>query len=119
MINGYDSWKLSNPWDDGDESEQEIDRINETVFFKYMNGKKYSYGMINTEGSEIRVHHYMTIPTIEMDEIEPTNEDLYDELYRVKMNYTQFEHISQEEFMEQFKMAQSALTKIISNEADD
>jgi len=119
MINGYDSWKLSNPWDDGDESEQEIERINETVFFKYVHGKKHSYGMINTEGSEIRIHHYMTIPIIEMDEIEPTDQDLCDEISRIKRSYSQFEYIEQDEFMEHFKIAQDCLTKIISNETGD
>jgi hypothetical protein len=115
----YDDWKLSNPDDDGHYHEQEPERIRETIYFKYINGKSWSYGMITEDGYEIRVHHYMSIPTIETDEIEPTAQELDDELHRIRIHYREFSYIDNEEFMQKYVVAQSALTKIIAHEMGD
>ena len=117
MLNGYDAWKLSNPWDDGHYGEEEEPAsIQETVYFKYLGGKTWSYGMITTDGYEVRVHQYSRVPTIDIDEIDPTQNDLDDELYRLKMNYTQFEYIKHYEFMDQYNIARQFMDKIIANE---
>jgi len=113
----YDAWKLSNPWDDGHYNEDEDPTpIQETTFFKYVATKWWVYGMITEEGYDVRVHQYDRVPTINVDEIEPTQDDLDDELHRVRMNYTQFAYIDQDEFMEQYNIARQFMDKIIAHE---
>ena len=115
--NSYDDWKLSNPDDDGYHIEQEqVLEIEATAYYKYFSGRWWSYGMLTKGGHDIRVHTYHSIPVIEYDEIEATQQEFDDTLYRIKMNYVQFEYIGKGDFMQKYFEAQSALTKIIANE---
>lgn len=115
----YDDWKLSNPEDDGFYTEDTTDYINETTYFRYMNGKRWSFGMITKSGYDVRVHNYYNIPTIDIDEIEPTQTELNDEIYRVRMNYTQFAFIDRSEFLKHFNDARNFMDKLIPNEKDN
>lgn len=114
----YDDWKLANPDDSGFYTEETTDEIKETVFFKYLQGYKgrYSYGMITKQGYCITITDYFSIPTIETDEIEPTQTEQDDELHRIRMSYKDFTFIDRSEFMGQYHLAHGHLATIIANE---
>jgi hypothetical protein len=118
IYNNYDSYKLSNPEDDGYYTEQPTDDIKETVYFKYagMGGKYWSYGMLTKEGNDIRVENCLNIPCINTDEIEATQTEFYETIYRIRVNYKKFEYIDRQEFMQQYNEARQLLDKIIGNE---
>lgn len=114
----YDDWKLSNPDDDGHYAEETTDYIEETIFFKYLQGykRRFSYGMITKQGYCITITEYLNIPAIEIDEIEPTQTEQDDEIQRLRMNYKEFTFIDRSEFMEQYHLAHGHLANIIANE---
>jgi hypothetical protein len=116
--NNYDDWKLSNPDDDGHYTE-ESNRIEETVYFKYLDGRRWSFAMINTSGYDVRVHNYYNIPTIDIDEIEPTQSDVNDEIHRVRENYKEFAYIDRSEYMDNYKVAREFMDKLIDDEASN
>lgn len=114
----YDDWKLSNPDDDGHYTEEKSDHIEETIFFKYLQGYKgrFAYGMITKQGYCITITDYLSIPAIETDEIEPTQTEQDDQIHRLRMNYKEFTFIDRSEFMGQYHLAHGHLATIISNE---
>lgn len=116
IYHNYDSWKLSNPEDDGYYSEEKTNGIEETVYFKYLNGRRWSYAMITTNGYDVRVHNYYNIPTIDIDEIEPTQSDVDDEIYRVRENYKEFTYIDRSEYMDNYKAAREFMDKLVDDE---
>jgi hypothetical protein len=116
--NNYDDWKLSNPDDDGHYSEAS-NRIEETVYFKYLDGRRWSFAMITTSGYDVRVHSYYNIPTIDIDEIEPTQSDVNDEIHRVRENYKEFAYIDRSEYMDNYKVAREFMDKLIDDEASN
>lgn len=111
----YDSYKLSNPDDDGHYSE-ETNRIEEAVYFKYLNGRRWSFAMVTTDGYDVRVHNYYNIPTIDIDEIEPTQTDLNDEIARVRLHYKEFTYIDRSEYLQNFRAARQFLNRLIDDE---
>lgn len=117
-MNNYDEWKLSNPWDDGHYKDEEPTPINETAVFKYRNHTSWSYCMITTEGYDIRVHRYAGSPTIELNQIEPTADELEDEIDRVKKHYEDFEYIDIDEFEKHYNSARQIMEIIVRNETN-
>lgn len=118
IYNNYDSWKLSNPNDDGYYIEQPADDIKENAYFKYsgIGGKFWMYGMLTKGGYDIRVDNCMQLPSIEVDEFEATQHDFDETLYRVRENYTRFEYISREQFMQQYDLARQLIDKVMADE---
>lgn len=96
--------------------------IAETIYFKYANDMKHrstkpwTYVMITKEGYDIRVRRWFSVPTIDLDELEPTQHDLDEEVYRVKMHYTDFQYIKRSEFMEHYNIAYAYLHNIVTDE---
>jgi hypothetical protein len=116
--NSYDDWKLSNPDDDGHYTE-ETNVIEENAYFKYSDGRRWVYGMLTKNGWDIRIESYHRIPTIDIDEFEPTQSEFDDTLYRVRMNYTHFNYIQQDEFMERYNEARNLLDKLMEDETSN
>lgn len=118
IYNDYDSYKLSNPDDDGYYTEQPTDDIKETAYFKYsgIGGKFWSYGMLTKDGNDIRVDNFLNMPSINVDEFEATQTEFDETIYRVRMNYTRFEYIDRQEFMQQYDEARQFLDKVMANE---
>jgi len=118
IYHNYDSWKLSNPDDDGHYTEQPTDEIKENAYFKYsgIGGKFWSYGMLTKGGYDIRVDNWLQLPSINVDEFEATQHEFDDTIHRVRENYTRFEYISREEFMQQYESARQLLDKIMEDE---
>jgi len=124
MTNGYDAWKLSNPWDDGHytEGEEEKSPLDEPHFYKYQTGKMvglagwWVYGMILTTGQQVEVWKCRTIPTIQTDWYEL--DDLLGVIKRIETTNNNYDCIEQEEFICEYKEAYHTLTKIIRSEAN-
>jgi len=116
--NNYDDWKLSNPDDDGHYTE-ETNVIEENAYFKYSDGRRWVYGMLTKNGWDIRIHSYHRIPTIDIDEFEPTQSEFQDTIYRVRMNYTHFNYIDRSEYMDNYKTAREFMDKLIDDEASN
>lgn len=119
----YDSYKLSNPDDDGfyiEGSEDNKPRIEEPIYFKFQMkwNRKHSYGMITTSGYDIKVWDIGSIKTIDMDEIDTYVEDVESEIERVKANYENFEYITMQEFYAVFEQAHSKTLQIVQHEAN-
>jgi len=122
MVNGYDSWKLSNPWDDGhfNEPQEEKSPIDEPHFYKFQVGKtKYSngntvYGMLLTTGEQIEIWKFKTIPNIQTDFHEL--DDIIGVMERLDKS-CDFECIDEEEFTREYKDAIKLLNNIVQNEA--
>lgn len=112
----YDDWKLSNPDDDGHYTEDTTDYIEETTYFKYMDGRRWSFAMITKKGYDVRVHNNYCFPVIDIDEIEPTQTDLNDEISRVRMHHKEFSYIDKSEFMQHFNEARQFIDKIMPDE---
>jgi hypothetical protein len=119
IYNNYDSWKLSNPDDDGHYTEDDKPRIETSIYFKYQHRyqRKFNYGMITTSGHDIRVTNYGGIRNIDVDEIETYVEDVESEIDRVKANYENFQLIEREEFMTEFNEAHTKILNLVHREA--
>lgn len=124
MINGYDAWKLSNPWDDGHYKESEEEPVISEPFcykFAHKSDKYWQYEMITPSGYQIGVNRYYRnqMPSITIDPITPSPEEVDSEYNRAKQNCANIERISYEEFMAEFKKANEEQLKIATNvEAD-
>lgn len=114
----YDSWKLSNPEDDGHYGEDKP-RITESIYFKFQHkyGKRWQYGMITTSGHDIRIWSYGRFRNIDLDEIETYVEDVQDEIDRVKANYENFEYIDKDEFLKEFQEVHNNILYLVHREA--
>jgi hypothetical protein len=114
----YDSWKLSNPIDDGHYTEDTKPRIEEPIYFKFKTpyDARWLYGMITTSGYEIRVWDFGGIRTIDVDELEPYTEEVQDEINRIKFHYTHFEYIAMQEFYAEFEQAHTKILKVVQDE---
>lgn len=119
IYNNYDSWKLSNPDDDGHYSEDNKPRITESIYFKFQQqyGRRYQYGMITTSGHDIKIWNYGSIRNIDLDVIETYVEDVQDEIDRVKENYENFEYIDKEEFLKEFQEVHTKILNLVHREA--
>jgi hypothetical protein len=122
MINGYDAWKLSNPWDDGhytEDSEDTKPRIEGSIYFKFQHkyGKRFQYGMITTSGHDIKIWNYGSLRNIDVDDIETYVEDVESEIDRVKANYENFEYIEKDEFLKEFHEAHTKILNLVHREA--
>jgi len=115
-MNNYDEWKLSNPFDDGHYTEDETTPIPETAMFKYRNHTTWSYCMITTEGYDIRVHRYVGSPSIELNQIDPTSEELEDTIERIQLHYKDLTYIEPDEFERHYKEARQMMDIIVRNE---
>jgi len=117
-IEGYDAWKLSNPWDDGHYKEDETPQIEESIYYKHVSDYKRqpAYGMITTSGHDIKIWNWFGIHTINIDPIGTDMKDVDAEIERVKANYDGFEFITREEFLEAFNAAQERINKLVSHE---
>ena len=115
----YDDWKLSNPEDDGFYAEETTDHIEETTYFKYRYEKWWIHGMINNAGYKVTVHVWSSMPVIDLDEIEPTREQLNEEIYRMRKSYSDFAFTNRQEFSEQYNKARNFLDKIMQYETDN
>lgn len=118
IYNNYDSWKLSNPDDDGHFIEDNKPRIETSIYFKFRmeHSRRWCYGMITTSGHEIRVWDFGGIRTIDVDGIEPYTEDAQDEIDRIKLNYTDFENITMQEFYAEFEQAHNKILNLVQRE---
>jgi hypothetical protein len=116
----YDSYKLSNPDDDGHYTEDEKPRIQTAMYFKYQhrNDKRYNYGMITTSGHDVRVWNYGCIRTIDVDEIETYVEDVNGEIDRINANYQNMQFITKDEFMNEFEDARIKIKNLVHREAN-
>lgn len=119
IYNNYDSWKLSNPDDDGHFTEDNKPRIEGSIYFKFrmQHNRRWCYGMITTSGHEIRIWNIQGIRTIDVDEIETYVEDVQDEIDRIKLNYDGFENITAKEFIEEFNEAHTKILNLVHREA--
>jgi hypothetical protein len=119
IYNNYDSWKLSNPDDDGHYIEDDKPRIETAIYFKYQHrsDRKYNYGMITTSGHDVRIHNYGHIRTIDVEEIETYLEEVNGELDRIKANYENFELIGRKEFITEFDEAHIKILNLVHREA--
>lgn len=119
IYNNYDSYKLSNPDDDGFYIEDNKPRIEGSIYFKYQHKgcKRLQYGMITTSGHDIRVWNYGGIRTIDVDEIETYVEDVESEIDRIKANYENFENITMQEFYAEFEQAHTKILNLVNREA--
>jgi hypothetical protein len=113
-IHGYDEWKLSNPFDDGHYTEDETTSIVEALTYKYRNHNSWTYGMITPDGYDIRVHRYSGSPSIDVNEIHPTMEELDDTIDSIKRHYKDYTEIDYEEFEEQYKEARQIIDRIVA-----
>lgn len=118
IYQNYDSWKLSNPDDDGYYSEDKP-RIEEAIYYKFQMkwGRRHFYGMITTSGYDIKIWNFGGIRTIDVDEIETYVEDVQDEIKRVKANYDNFEYITMQEFVAEFNEAHTKILNLVHREA--
>lgn len=112
----YDDWKLANPDDSGFYAEDTTDYIEETTYFKYMHGKRWTFAMITKKGHDVRVHNSYCFPTIEIDEIEPTQQALNDEIGMVRMHFKEFAYIDRPEYMQHYDVARQFMDKIMPDE---
>ena len=112
----YDEWKLSNPWDDGHYGEEEVTPLSESLFYKYTDGRYWSYVMIAKSGYDIRVHNFGSIPTIDMEAIKPTEEEADDIRHLIKLHYKTVEESNYDEFMDQYNNARVFTEKVINDE---
>jgi hypothetical protein len=114
----YDSWKLSNPDDDG-YYQDDKPRIEEPIYYKCSGHKKRAmFGMITTSGYDIKVWDYGTIRTIDVDEIYTYVDDVSDEINRIRKNYDNFELITMQEFYVEFEQGHSKILKIVQDETN-
>jgi hypothetical protein len=120
IYNNYDSWKLSNPDDDGHYIEDDKPRIETAMYFKYQhrNDRRYNYGMITTSGHDVRIWSYGRIRTIDVDDIETYTEEVNGEIDRVKANYENFELIGRNEFLTQFDEVHTKILTLVHREAN-
>lgn len=118
IYNNYDSWKLSNPDDDGHYKEDDKPRIEQSIYFKFRMAynRRWCYGMITTSGHDIRIWNIQGIRTIDVDEMEPYAEDAQHEIDRIKMNYENFEYITVEEFYPEFEEAHNKILNLVQRE---
>ena len=118
IYHNYDSWKLSNPDDDGHYTEDNKPRIETSIYFKFraQHSRRWFYGMITTSGHEVRVWDFGGIRTIDVDELEPYAEDAQDEIDRIKLHYTDFEHITMQEFYVEFEQAHTKILNLVNRE---
>lgn len=116
----YDSYKLSNPDDDGHYSTDEKPRIQNSMYFKYQQTylNRFCYGMITTSGHDIRIWNYGSIRTIDIDDIETYVEDVNGEIDRINANYQNFQFIDKQEFMAEFNQAHTKILNLVQREAD-
>lgn len=116
----YDSWKLSNPDDDGYYSEDDKPRIQTSMYFKFRMkyNRRWCYGMITTSGHEIRIWNIQGIRTIDVDEIETYVEDVNGEIDRMNANYLDFQFIEKEEFLNEFDEAHIKILTLVHREAN-
>lgn len=121
MINGYDSWKLSNPWDDNGDEEIEIQSdLDSAYHYKYpiiigIGFKpRWVFGVLMTDGNQIEISEYSGVPNIKTDihEVDQLNA----EVERLEKAHTDFECISENEFAEHYNAAIVKLTKTIRSE---
>jgi hypothetical protein len=119
IYNNYDSWKLSNPDDDGHYIEDNKPRIEGSIYFKFQHkwGRRWQYGMITTSGHDIRIWHYGSSRNIDVDAIETYVEDVESEIDRIKSNYENFENIDKEEFLKEFHEAHTKVLNLVHREA--
>jgi hypothetical protein len=129
----YDDWKLSNPDDDGFYTEETTDEIQETVFFKYLQGYKNiskAYGMITKEGYCVTIIDESSVLNeysinkqsgyrIETDQIIATHTEQNEQLYQMRMTYKEFAFIDRSEFMAQYQLAHAELARVIANETNN
>ena len=115
----YDDWKLANPEDSGFYTEEKTDHIEETTYFKYRSSRWWIYGMINKAGIKVTVHMWSGMPVIDIDEIEPTREELNEDIYRMRKSYDEFAFSNQQEFIEHYDKARNFLDKIMQDEKDN
>jgi hypothetical protein len=119
MSNGYDAWKLSNPWDDGHFTEDTTPRITECIYYKFVSDhkKRPVYGMLTTSGQDIKIWNWFGIETIDIEPIDNSVKEIYSEIERIRENYDGYELIAKEEFLAVFKAAQERINKIVEHEA--
>jgi hypothetical protein len=119
IYNDYDSWKLSNPDDDGHFIEDNKPRIEGSIYFKFQQkwGRRWQYGMITTSGHDIRIWNYGSSRNIDVDAIETYVEDVEHEINRVKANYENFENIDKDEFLKEFHEAHTKILNLVHREA--
>lgn len=122
----YDSYKLSNPDDDGYTTIQEETMetmetsINNPIFFKYLHNRNrhWAYGMITLTGHDVRIVNYDTLRGIDIDEIGSSVDEVHDEIAHVQMHHKDFQYIGMDEFMAEFNDAQHQRFKFIQDEAN-
>ena len=114
IYNNYDNWKLSNPDDDSYYTE-DPNAIQADVYFKYLHNRDrhWAYGMINKDGYHVTITKYISIPTIEVDEMDATQINQNDEVNRLQLNYKRFAFVEEAEFMDAYKDALIRLNRII------
>jgi hypothetical protein len=119
IYNNYDSWKLSNPDDDGHYIEDNKPRIEGSIYFKFQQkwGRRWQYGMITTSGHDIRIWNYGSSRNIDVDAIETYVEDVEHEIERIKANYENFENIDKDEFLKEFHEAHTKILNLVHREA--
>jgi hypothetical protein len=110
----YDDWKLSNPDDDGHYVD-DPKAIKEDAYFRYLHNRDrhWAYGMINKEGYHVTITRYISIPTIEVDEMDATEVNQNDEISRLSSHYKQFTFVDKVEFIEAYKDAINQLNKVM------
>ena len=119
IYNNYDSWKLSNPDDDGHYIEDNKPRIDGSIYFKFQQKycRRYQYGMITTSGHDIKIWNYGNIRNIDVDDIETYVDEVQDEIDRIKANYEKFEYIDKEEFLKEFQEVHTKILNLVNREA--
>jgi len=120
IYSNYDSWKLSNPDDDGHYTEDDKPRIETAMYFRFQHkwGRRWQYGMITTSGHDVRIWNFGRIRTIDVDEIETYVEDVNHEINRIKANYDNFELIERNEFITEFNEAHTKILSLVHREAN-
>jgi hypothetical protein len=116
-----DAWKLSNPDDDGHYTEDHTPRIQSCIYYKFISDHRLSnrpvYGMFTTSGHDIKIWNWFGIETIDIEPIGTEVEEIESEIYRIKQNYTGYELIAKDEFLEVFNSVQERINKLVSHEA--
>jgi hypothetical protein len=110
----YDDWKLSNPDDDGHYIE-DTDAIQDDVYFKHLHNRDryWAYGMINKEGYQVTITRYISIPAIELDEMDATQTNQDDEINRIRAYSKGFVYIDRDEFMNEYRSAMKKINDIV------
>ena len=119
MSTNNDAWKLSNPDDDGHYTEDHTPRIEACIYYKFISDHKNRpvYGMLTTSGHDIKIWNWFGIQTIDIEPIGTEMEEIESEIYRIKQNYTGYELIAKDEFLEVFNSVQERINKLVSHEA--